>query len=68
MRNRGIVRCVIQPETNFLFHVSTRTGAMNLTPESQQILTDGDEGVDGELDAGIEVTYESDDKDELIWI
>jgi hypothetical protein len=38
------------------------------TPDSQQILTDGDEGVDDELDAGIEVTYESDDKDELIWI
>jgi hypothetical protein len=37
-------------------------------PDSQQTLTDGDEGVDIDLDAGIEVTYESDDKEELVWI
>jgi hypothetical protein len=68
VKNRVSVRFVIHPESYFVFRVSFRTGAVSPTSDSQQILTDGDEGVDDDLDAGIEVTYESDDKDELIWI
>jgi len=34
----------------------------------QQVLSDREEGQDVDLDAGVEVTYEDEDKDNLLWI
>jgi hypothetical protein len=55
-----------QEDSNCFY--SFREGADIITHNGQQLLTDGDEGVDIDLDAGVEVTYDPDDREDLVWI
>ena len=45
-----------------------RAGTKRSLPDKQLFWTDIDDALHADLDAGIEVTYDPDDKDELVWI